>query len=80
MAPTIKCPSSLALHRLYFMCVAQVKLQTEGERAREDREIERESEGSENCKKQRRDRGATTFGWSELFQCAVGSLAQLSEL
>lgn len=44
MAPTIKCPSSLALHRLYFMCVAQVKLQTEGERAREDREIERESQ------------------------------------
>lgn len=79
MAPTIKCPSSLALHRLYFMCVAQVKLQTEGERAREDREIERERE-SEGKTDQRKDRGATTFGWSELFQCAVGSLAQLSEL
>lgn len=78
MAPTIKCPSSLALHRLCFMCVAQVKLQTERERTREDRD--REPEGSKNCKKQRRDGGATTFGWSELFQCAVGSLAQLSEL
>lgn len=50
MAPTIKCPSSLALHRLYFMCVAQVKLQTEGGRAGEDSEIERERESQKVAK------------------------------
>lgn len=44
MAPTIKCPSSLALHRLCFMCVPQVKLQAEGEGQRGKIERERVSQ------------------------------------
>lgn len=49
--------------------------------AKTERETKSERDRKRDGKKQRRKpRKATTFGWSELLQCAVGSLAQLSEL